>query len=110
LRGSRLDIFGYTTERKMERQLIADYRFSIEDALVRLSAANYEYVVELASLPEKIRGFGYIKERNALAAGARWRTLEQALQQNFTDVSTGVATDNSTNEEHIGAFRRDTAG
>ncbi len=88
LRGSRLDIFGYTPERKMERQLIADYRRSIEDALVRLSADNYEHLVELALLPEKIRGFGYIKESSVAAARARWQALEQAIQRDFSDAPT----------------------
>jgi indolepyruvate ferredoxin oxidoreductase len=88
LRGSRLDMFGYTPERKMERQLIADYRRSIEDALVRLSADNYEHLLELASLPEKIRGFGYIKESSVAAARARWQALEEAIQRDFSDAPT----------------------
>ncbi|MGD0073967.1 MAG: indolepyruvate ferredoxin oxidoreductase family protein [Candidatus Binataceae bacterium] len=85
LRGTRADIFGYTAERKMERQLIADYRRSIEDALTRIGPHNYEAMVELASMPEKIRGFGYVKEASVVAARSRWQELEQAIERGFSE-------------------------
>ena len=62
LRGTRLDIFGYSAERKMERQLIQHYRKNILSILASLDAGNHAVAVELASLPEKIRGFGHVKE------------------------------------------------
>ncbi len=58
LRGTALDPFGRTAERRMERQLIADYRAVIETLLPDVNAANVTKAVELASLPEMIRGFG----------------------------------------------------
>ena len=63
LRGGAFDLFGYTAERRMERALIVDYREVLAGLLVNLTADNYAGSVELASLPEKIRGFGHVKER-----------------------------------------------
>ena len=67
LRGGAFDVFGYTAERKMERALIVGYRELLAKLLVNLTADNAATCVELASLPEKIRGFGHVKER-AVAA------------------------------------------
>jgi indolepyruvate ferredoxin oxidoreductase len=63
LRGGAFDVFGYTAERKMERALIAEYRGMIEGVLHSLDASNHATAVELASLPEQIRGFGHVKEK-----------------------------------------------
>ena len=63
LRGGALDIFGYTEERKMERALIVEYREMIEAMLAKLTAENHAVAVELASLPEKVRGFGFQREQ-----------------------------------------------
>jgi indolepyruvate ferredoxin oxidoreductase len=62
LRGGALDIFGYTEERKMERALIVEYRDMVEGLLAGLKADNLATAVELASLPEQVRGFGHVKE------------------------------------------------
>ena len=62
LRGGSFDLFGYTAERKMERALIVEYRELLVGLLVNLTAENLATCVELASLPEKIRGFGHVKE------------------------------------------------
>lgn len=75
LRGSRLDIFGYTAERKMERQLIEDYRSLIESLLPDLRADNYDAALALAKLPQDMRGFGHIKEANVQKAQQRQQTL-----------------------------------
>ncbi|MCW9034779.1 MAG: indolepyruvate ferredoxin oxidoreductase family protein [Rhodospirillales bacterium] len=64
LRGTALDIFGRTDERRMERQLITDYETLIEGLLKGLNDKNYDTAVQLASLPNDIRGFGHIKEGN----------------------------------------------
>ncbi|XLZ68441.1 indolepyruvate ferredoxin oxidoreductase family protein [Massilia sp. SR12] len=63
LRGGTFDIFGYTEERKMERALIVEFRALVAELLAGLSAANYEQAVAIANLPEKIRGFGHVKEK-----------------------------------------------
>ena len=64
LRGTAFDIFGKTEERRMERALIRDYFNLIEGILPRLGEADYAIAIALAALPEKIRGFGHIKEEN----------------------------------------------
>jgi indolepyruvate ferredoxin oxidoreductase len=64
----------------MERQLIEDYRASIEALLPRLSEDNLAQAVELASVPEQIRGFGHVKLDNLQKAKTRWKQLEDALQ------------------------------
>jgi indolepyruvate ferredoxin oxidoreductase len=61
LRGTALDPFGYTEERRMERRLIDEYRMLIEHLLPRLSPATLVPAVRLAGLPEKIRGYGHVK-------------------------------------------------
>ncbi len=67
-RGTALDLFGKTAERRMERQLIADYVGLIDTILGRLSPESHGLAVELASIPEQIRGFGHVKERHVAAA------------------------------------------
>ena len=61
LRGTRLDPFGWTAERKMERQVIVDYRELITNLLSTLNAERLPAAITIASLPEKIRGFGHVK-------------------------------------------------
>jgi indolepyruvate ferredoxin oxidoreductase len=63
LRGGAFDIFGYTEERKMERALVGEYRELVGTVLAQLNAGNYDTAVALANLPEKIRGFGHVKEK-----------------------------------------------
>ncbi|AVR98964.1 indolepyruvate ferredoxin oxidoreductase family protein [Pseudoduganella armeniaca] len=63
LRGGAFDIFGRTEERKMERALIGEYRQIVAELLAGLNAGNYEQAVAIAALPEKIRGFGHVKEK-----------------------------------------------
>ncbi|MDR6854030.1 indolepyruvate ferredoxin oxidoreductase family protein [Variovorax guangxiensis] len=75
LRGTALDPFGRTEERKTERALIGEYRASIEELLSGLNAGNHALALEIASLPEQIRGYGHVKERNLKAARTRWADL-----------------------------------
>jgi indolepyruvate ferredoxin oxidoreductase len=75
LRGTALDVFGRTEERRMERQLIADYRQTLEQVLGTLNSGNHTLAVELARLPETIKGFGHVKARNVQAARTRWQAL-----------------------------------
>jgi indolepyruvate ferredoxin oxidoreductase len=81
LRGTALDVFGYTEERKTERALITEYKASIEAVLHALTPGNYAAAVDLARIPEQIKGFGHIKERNLAAARVRWRDLEDAFRR-----------------------------
>ena len=81
LRGGPLDIFGRTEERRMERQLVADYERNVGLLLGSLTPANRALAVQLASLPEQVRGFGHVKlkhlrqvrEREA-ALHAQWQS------------------------------------
>ena len=64
LRGTALDIFGYARVRREERALIAEYRTTIQRLIGGLSASNYDRAVEIAALPDMIRGYEEIKLRN----------------------------------------------
>jgi len=75
LRGTALDVFGHTAERKMERALIQQYRTTVEAILARLSTERLPQALELARLPEDIRGFGHVKERHAHAVQTKWQQL-----------------------------------
>ena len=70
LRGTPLDIFGRSAERRQERKLRADYERLVDEVLDKLTAENHGLAVALLSLPEKIRGFGPVKERHIAAAKA----------------------------------------
>ncbi len=67
LRGGAFDIFGYSEERKTERQLIIDYRQMVHNLLPTLTAETQALAVQIANLPENIRGYGHVKEK-AIAA------------------------------------------
>jgi len=71
LRGTALDPFGRTEERRMERALIAEYEQTIETLLARLTRDNVGLAVEIASLPDQIRGYGHIKAKNAAEARSK---------------------------------------
>jgi len=64
LRGTAFDLFGRTDERKMERQLIIDYEETIGELLKTLNNDNHALAVQIASIPEQIRGYGYVKEEH----------------------------------------------
>jgi indolepyruvate ferredoxin oxidoreductase len=76
LRGGTFDLFGRTQERRTERELIVDYFAVIDELLSALTRANHALAVEIASIPEQIRGYGHIKEANFVkAAGKRAELL-----------------------------------
>ena len=81
LRGTALDIFGKTEERRTERALIGEYRASIEHLLPTLSAANHATAVEIARIPEQIKGYGHVKERHLAAARQKWAALVAEYDQ-----------------------------
>ncbi len=70
LRGGTFDPFGRTAERRAERRLIGEYIAVIEEILQRLTRENYATAIELARIPERIRGYGHVKEE-ALAAAKK---------------------------------------
>jgi len=75
LRGTALDLFGKTAERKMERALIVEYRACIDELLAGLTPERLALAVEIARIPEDIRGYGHVKEKHLLAARAKWDGL-----------------------------------
>jgi len=79
LRGTPFDLFGRNAERRMERQLIADYRALVERLLAEPDTARSPIALELAALPETMRGFGHVKEANVAKAKAREKELLSAL-------------------------------
>jgi indolepyruvate ferredoxin oxidoreductase len=87
LRGTPLDLFGRTEERRTERRLIGEYETLLAELEAGLNAGNHPLAVELASLPEQIRGFGHVKEANLKKVKAReaellacWRSPAPASQ------------------------------
>src|SRR5262249_8892924 len=64
MRGTALDIFGYTAERKTERRLIGEYEAVVSELIQRLDGDNHALAVQIAALPEQIRGFGHVKEKS----------------------------------------------
>ena len=71
LRGTRLDLFGRTAHRRQERELIRNYESTLEELLAVLKPDNYDLAVEIASLPEHIRGFDLVKEEHLEHARAK---------------------------------------
>ncbi len=80
LRGTWLDPFGYTHERRMERALVSEYVELIETLLQGLTQTNLSQAATIAALAESIRGFGYIKAANV----EKYRTEIGRLMQSFT--------------------------
>jgi indolepyruvate ferredoxin oxidoreductase len=68
LRGTAFDVFGKTAERRGERALIADYMALVDEFCATLDRDRLPVALQLANLPDEIRGFGHVKERNRLAA------------------------------------------
>ena len=81
LRGGPLDVFGRTDERKAERALIAQYEALVDELLGKLAPHNYGLAVELASIPEHIRGYGHVKERHIADAKAREAVLLERFRR-----------------------------
>ena len=86
LRGSALDPFARTLERQTERRLIGDYETMLDEVLARLTPDNHHLAVGLAAIPEKIRGFGHVKQRHLTAAKAD----EAALFEQFRAGAPGL--------------------
>ncbi len=81
LRGSALDPFGRSDERRTERALIGEYRACIDELLAGLNATTLPLALEIARIPEEIRGYGHVKARHLQAARAKWQQLLGAVAQ-----------------------------
>jgi indolepyruvate ferredoxin oxidoreductase len=80
LRGTPLDPFGWTAHRRLERRLSRDYEALLEELLEGLSARSYDLAVEIASLPQQVRGFDSVKERQLEDARAKQAELLAAFR------------------------------
>ena len=87
LRGTALDVFGYSEERRSERALIEEYERTVEEVANCLDEANRDAALALLTLPEQIRGYGYVKERHL----ADVRERRAALIDDFRKVSRRAA-------------------
>ena len=86
LRGTPLDPFGYTRERRQERALIQEYKALLLSALDRITSDNYASAMKLAGSANIIRGYGPVKEANV----RRWRAEVAALQLPGDETAAGV--------------------
>ena len=84
LRGTPLDIFGLTSERKHERALIADYCDSVEEIIATLASHNHAVALQVALIPEQIKGFGHVKEKAIGSARAKWADAMVAFRMAAT--------------------------
>jgi indolepyruvate ferredoxin oxidoreductase len=80
LRNTPFDPFGYTTDRRLARQLLRAYEARIDELLGKLSPENHALMVEIASIPEGIRGYGHVRVAHAEAAREKEAELLQALR------------------------------
>ena len=89
LRGTRWDPFGYTAERRAERALIAEYERDVAELLDTLSYDRLPLALEIARLPEDIRGFGHVKAYAMQAAAKRRRALFARWRESPAPASAG---------------------
>jgi indolepyruvate ferredoxin oxidoreductase len=87
LTGTAFDVLGRTEERRMERALIGEYKASITGLLTSLSASNHAAAVEVARIPEMIKGYGHVKERNLRAARVQWAEALDAFERPATKLA-----------------------
>ncbi|MEW5421792.1 indolepyruvate ferredoxin oxidoreductase family protein [Amorphus sp. 3PC139-8] len=80
LRGTPLDPFGHSQERRAERALVRSYRRDVETILEKIGGANYGLLVEIARVPDQIRGYGPVKEANREAAEKKRTALFAQLE------------------------------
>ena len=79
-RGTALDIFGKSAERKLERSLIGEYEAVIAEILAKLTPQNHAAAVDLASVPEHIRGYGHVRLAHIKVAKTREGVLLAAFR------------------------------
>ena len=87
MRHTAFDPFGYTAERKLERQLIADYKTTIEDLVTQLSSEKVAELLAIAGLPMTIRGYGHVK----LASVERYQAELRERLEGWQDAASKAA-------------------
>jgi indolepyruvate ferredoxin oxidoreductase len=86
LRGTALDPFGCSEERRMERALISQYERDMSEVLPLVSDNTREAVIALAELPLQIRGFGPVKQQNHAKAEKRREELLAVIRAGGPEV------------------------
>jgi indolepyruvate ferredoxin oxidoreductase len=86
LRGTALDLFGYTAERRLERALIAEYERDLAEILSKITSETTDIAREIAALPAQVRGFGPVKEASVAAYRARRDELMVGFRAGGTPV------------------------
>ena len=87
LRGTRFDLFGYSTERRMERALIDQYEADMIGVFGQYSEATADAIIALARLPLAIRGFGPVKAAAEARAAKERETLLSAICSGGSDLT-----------------------
>lgn len=87
LRGKKLDPFGMSADRRLERELLARYEATLDRIAAELDGSRFDVALGLARLPEQVRGYGPIKS----AAAARARTAEEGLWAQWTTPAASVS-------------------
>ncbi|WP_250515936.1 indolepyruvate ferredoxin oxidoreductase family protein [Caballeronia sp. INDeC2] len=88
LRGTSLDVFGKTAERRTERRMIADYLALVDELCSTLDEDRFDTALQLAKLPDEIRGFGHVKERNVAAVEKKRERLIERYRARVEMVAT----------------------
>ncbi|MFN8838046.1 MAG: indolepyruvate ferredoxin oxidoreductase family protein [Burkholderiales bacterium] len=96
LRGGPFDLFGRSAERRLERALVDEYRATIESLLPQLDSARVPLAVRIASVPERIRGFGHVKLAAVATARARTSALQDRWVRGDLDVRDDAAAEGAS--------------
>jgi indolepyruvate ferredoxin oxidoreductase len=96
LRGTALDLFGHSAERRDERATLARYRASVDELLAGLAPQNLALAVQIASLPEHIRGYGHIRARHLAQVLPQWDGLMRQWRDGGKAATPGTAAQSAT--------------
>lgn len=84
LRGSKFDVFGYTDERKRERQLVQKILYTVDQIYENLNENNHSQIIEFLEIPLSIKGYGHVKEKSMDKAELDWKTNFEKIINNKT--------------------------
>ncbi len=84
LRGSKFDVFGYTDERKRERQLVQKILYTVDKISENLNENNHSQIIEFLEIPLSIKGYGHVKEKSMDRAELDWESNFEKIINNKT--------------------------
>ena len=84
LRGSKFDVFGYTDERKRERQLVQKILYTVDKISENLNENNHPQIIEFLEIPLSIKGYGHVKEKSMDRAELDWESNFEKIINNKT--------------------------